>query len=101
MSCLRETRPYVRAWGAVTQAYPGGNLTSPKSLTLERVNIRCVNRQPFERPVASNHFCAGARAATGSSSQRARTHFVVDNPNRHVYNASQQGREHLPDCRER
>jgi hypothetical protein len=25
------------------------------------------------------------------------THFLVDNPDRHVYNASQQGREHLPD----
>jgi hypothetical protein len=25
------------------------------------------------------------------------TYFLVDNPDRHVYNASQQGRERLPD----
>jgi hypothetical protein len=77
------------------------NLTSPKSLTLDRVNRRCVNRERLKRSVASNHFCAGARAATASYVDCLGTHFLVDNPNPRVYNTSQHGRQRLPDCRER
>ena len=64
----------------------------PKSLTLERVNGQAVNAGQCRQPFASNHSRAKAQSAMLFGPIAARSYFLVDNPDRRVYNSRGYGR---------